>query len=77
MKWQNVMFFPSSFAEKERINKVSVTEDKSREKMGYYSTGEKRKRKENGMQDVWATEHVKKSEATARAGKESLSKTAN
>lgn len=46
------MFFPSSFAEKERINKVSVTEDKSREKMGYYSTGEKRKRKENGMQDV-------------------------
>lgn len=35
------------------------------------------KSKENGMQDVCATEHIKKSEATARAGKESLSKTAN
>lgn len=41
---EGIMFLPSSFAEKEKINKISVTEDKSREKMGYYSTGKKRKK---------------------------------
>jgi len=71
VQWQSTVFPPFSFMEKEKITMISITEGKSRKMMGYDGAvrGGKGGKKLSGVQDVRATQHVKKSKGTARAGK--------